>query len=743
MVDSSRFNGFSPRASGLHRNALALGSNGLVLLLAVLAFLSPAQADLKIDPKKKINDERLAKFIPVPTPITTKVVRGETVTFIVRAPTSSPQRVEFIIRKRPLTGTVEGPFVVAEDKRAASFRYTCPLESDIDLAVIELASRFKGGGVSKAIPMRIFIEDPEPILETKPKMIRLENIVVGTRSLARRLEITNTGNTTFRGKLSFPEPWVALGIEDEVVVEVGQTLTMGLRCEPNEVAVHDRVISLQQGVSESQLQLTATVIQPFAASPRHLDLVWDEATRTRRGTLSILNKTQAPMTLRLWGDGRLSVPESVAVPAGGNTPVDIVLAMTDIASFDGKLEVRSDDAQVSVTLAALATPAVITIAKPSDGILDFGSVKKDTQLEPMTIVLKNSGGTTVPLTLRPEPPFSVVGNALGIEIPGGGERTIQIAADTSISGTFRQTLLAEAGSRLLRLSGRLLVDAPKLKITTPEATGTVLEINAPVDVPVEEAMSMDGSIIYKDPKTLPPEAAKDMALLALMGRSQFDPYFESGHPEVDELVFLGSTRSSVTFGFSVVPDTVSYVAETSLIAQNPDTRLLTKIWRPLRRKDMQIASSDGQIQITLRGIPPGSWREVRVIPVFKAETLGMPSKAVHFRSSLPLNIPWRKIGLTLLAILGVLAFFAYRNADAVSDWTRQLFARNRGRARGPGAGAKDNDVGAIPNPVRTGTIASAASREDTAKKDDLTTSGSVPSKSDNDDDFNPGEVPTL
>jgi hypothetical protein len=137
----------------------------LILVLGLLACpLSSVLADIKVAPNKKRDEEQRNRLIPVPVEVKVDVVRGAEVEFVVRAPTPSAKRVEFLVRRGPLVGSLEGPMVVEGDKHAARFRYISPADSEEDLVVTEIAARLPEGGVSKAVPMWIRVQDAVAVL---------------------------------------------------------------------------------------------------------------------------------------------------------------------------------------------------------------------------------------------------------------------------------------------------------------------------------------------------------------------------------------------------------------------------------------------------------------------------------------------------------------------------------------------------------------------------------------------------
>ena len=118
--------------------------------------------------------------MPVPVAVDTKVIRGSMVEFIVRAPTASSKRVDFIVRSEPEVGRLEGPVPVDGDNHGSRFGYHCPADSEIDLVVVEIAARLPGGGVSKAVPDADFLlRMPWPFSKRSRKWCDLKKLLWG------------------------------------------------------------------------------------------------------------------------------------------------------------------------------------------------------------------------------------------------------------------------------------------------------------------------------------------------------------------------------------------------------------------------------------------------------------------------------------------------------------------------------------------------------------------------------------
>ena len=163
-----------------------------------------------------------------------------------------------------------GPMVVEGDRHAARFRYSSPADSEENLVVVEIAARLPGGGISKAIPMRILVDNAVAVLETKPKMVRFEKAVVGKPTRYSPVEITNTGNTVFQGEFSFPAGWDAHNLDGEIKIAPGESHRFGLRYLAGKAGFADEVKFLQPGVKESGLHLVVEAIRALAVTPGKL-----------------------------------------------------------------------------------------------------------------------------------------------------------------------------------------------------------------------------------------------------------------------------------------------------------------------------------------------------------------------------------------------------------------------------------------------------------------------------------------
>jgi hypothetical protein len=646
----------------------------LALILGLMSCpVGQVVADIKVAPNERRDEKLRGKLIPVPVEMTLEVVRGSDVEFIVRAPTPSPKRVEFLVRAQPLVGSLEGPMVVPEDKHAASFRYFIPADTTMDLVVIEVAARLPGGGVSKAAPMRIWVKEAEAILDTSPKMVRFERAVVGKPTRYSPVEVTNIGNATFRGAFSFPPGWTAHNLDGEITIEPGASHRFGLQYMAAKAGFFDEVKYLQPGTEESGLHLVANAIRVMAVTPGKLVLEWDEATQTRRGKLSFHNRDDIGWTLHLWGNDRMEIPPKVYVAGGQIATAEIVMPPGDIEPLDSRLVLKSGSFVNEINVTAEATPASVMLVDPSDGVIDFGVVEQNAEEVIMGVVFANKGGAVAPVTLRPDPPFSVVDGEDGIEVPGGGRRLVLLRAESSTAGQFERTLYARSIGREIPLKISFEVVAPDAIVINTSKQGIVLGINEPEkflsDADIKE---MDGSLIFEDLDKVPAELTERMAKQAFFGISPFDGRFRDHLPKVGELRPVEATRESITFAFDPVEGASSYIAEMGTVVYHPQTRLLTKEWRGLKNKDLRLARRPGEVHVTMRGIPAGSGRELRVFAVFPgresgSREFGKPSAPVFFQTLPPLQIPWALVGIAVGAVVLLLGILAYRNPEWIED----------------------------------------------------------------------------
>ena len=207
------------------------------------------------------------------------------------------------------------------------------------------------------------------------------------------------------------------------------------------------------------------------------------------------------------------------------------------------------------------------------------------------------------------------------------------------------------------------------------------------------------------------------------------------------------------------------------VVYHPKSKLLTKEWRGLRKKNLRLSTEPGEVQITLRGIPKGAGREIRVFAVFPGKVMGRPCPPVFFQTLPPLVIPWKTLGVIIGVVFLVLGVFAYRNADEVvevfKEWVGSALAR-RGLSRSkegyrpPGGREVTEDFDILPAKKRaprkkTDTQkldpdsgisppvpVNAMSEKNKRKKTD--TQKLAPKKKDppdNSDPFTPGDIPTL
>jgi len=544
------------------------------------------------------------------------------------------------------------------------------------LAVADIAARLPSGMVSKATPMRILIEDPKPLLIANPKVIRLNEVVKGTRMRPRRVELTNTGNAPYRGPINLPKGWEVVGLSDKGTIEIapGATGVVGFRFQATETGFTEQFVELQAGIKETTVELAATCVDIFAITPARVDLEWDSDTRQRSGKVLLRNRTHTAQTLSIVADKRMVRPTEVVLAPKEEKEIEVILPQDDIEAFTGSLGAKFAGTELSIALHATATPPDVSLVDPDPtSIIDFGS-HTEGHTDRQRIVVKNFGGTEAFINPAVLPPFSIAeADRGGIRVASAEEASFEIIVKGELPGTFNRDLHIKGGGANLRIPVTVTIDAIERETVVEGTTGIILTPNKrPEKIEETEIRATTGETLYSDPMNIPFEVTSRVAFETLVGVSPFDTRLRDGFPRIGQLFYVNSTRDAITFGFDTIQDARSYIAEYAVVGYNPKTQLINKRWIPLQLREIEMEFLAEKIHVTMRGLPANATREIRVIPLFEDQEFGRASLPVFFSTKPPSNIPWRWIFVAVLALIAIGGYLWQRDPERAESARDQM-----------------------------------------------------------------------
>lgn len=431
----------------------------MLCLGCLLTALPGGAAPGKIDPKE-------TGGAPAVLPQKVTALRGQPLDIELKG-THRSGSLNFFLRTPPKLGKIEGA-PVPTSKISATVRYlpTPGLKGDKD--EFTFAAQVPGSSTSEPATVSITISDAAPKLDTLP-LVDAARVVMG-HPASRVFNIRNAGNAPWKARVPAPSGWRWVQpAGGEFSIAPGGDFRCEISCEALAVGNLDESVPLS---AAAKIQFTARVVPPFSALPGQLDLVWDGASQTRRGSVELQNFDDRPLRVTVTGPEWAVLPPAVEIPAGAKVPVAVAAGGLFGKSLSGSVKLTAGEYSHAVGVKAAPAPAipVITAGARSDGGVHFGKLDAATiKSAKIVLTLKNTGGSAAPLTLSALRDFRIeTPPAEGFTLAPEAETTITLLPPENVAGTFREDLTVSTGETKLKILITAGVDSSVIPLSPTE-----------------------------------------------------------------------------------------------------------------------------------------------------------------------------------------------------------------------------------------------------------------------------------
>jgi len=655
----------------------------------------PVYADIKLRPGEKIKErpkdfrketEKFGYPTPEPKNVSVSFVTGGTVGVSLEASTRYMGTLKFEIREQPKYGNLSAVRTHADGElnhvsvtythtggdEALNDRFTYVVKIGESSASVPGVVTLVG---KRAMPLLNVVEHPNF------KAVKPGDTEIG------RLVVQNGGTAALDSVVAWPTPFFG---PPRLQLAPGQTQEYLVQAKPAVVGDYKLNLELQPGVPSSQVKGGISCLVPYVVSPGSLELIYDNASGNRKGSVRVSNAGDIAISLKVEGDPRLQVVEMLEIASKESVEVALALADDDVKAFRGELAIVQGAHREKVFVSALPEPAQPRLVSPADGKIAFGTVEKGKTGESRFIVA-NDGGEDLVLTIADSPPF-VLGREVPLVVAGGSQVEYLLKFQSEQGGNFAKQLSINGGATKLGLnvSGTLFdprrpmqpgkgptVENPLLDKANPSrkpASAPAASTRPIASAPVTPAPAIEPSLPVPLTQPVPSPAA------AAPPKTPTEPIattskLQAGYQKVAKLLPMARSAafyaSNFGFGQSDVAEfkssTLTPVAGIGLMDAGRDHLVLSwsnpeveparyqievpvrvtgepgtppmKLWKPLTEwKD--VTAPDGMSAARIDGLSPGLQYEFRICGVDADGKMSKPSDIITVATMPPLKMPW-------------------------------------------------------------------------------------------------------
>lgn len=655
-------------------------------LCVAVVFPHVATADVTTfggDKKKKKKDEE--NFLPEAKPVNVRYITGIPVDIELNAATPSLGTVRFIIREQPQHGTLSAIRPHQRDAFKASVTYT-PNPGDGALADrFTYACKLETGSWSAPAQVTLTGKRAEPKIEiTGPP--NFGKVLPGFEG-SSKIVLKNSGIASFAADVQWQSPWIG---PPRIELGIGEEKEYMLTVKPTAPGTLIWETEIQHGEPLSRLRLYVECVEPFMVAPGHLKLRFDSASGERRGKIGVANATDLPVKFTVEPPARLHAAKDIEVQPRQTRDLEVSLAPTDVAAFQGELWVISEPYRQRVVIEAPPTPPVAVLVSPKSAVIDFPATQKGRAAQ-AKIILQNTGGEPAVLAAQTAPPFRVSETDSAVSVAPGQTRELTIEATSEQAGRFNGSVIfSGTGGRLSIATTITFTDPNAPQPIRPSSAQTTKNLRAPVaksattmpaaapnpaPAPVKPLTaslaattpgSHDSSSAKGDPakkddgRPLSGAESALFAYLATWGVPIPKEQLSSKVTKIDAIEFVEQGRDHLVLAWKdTEPKPASYRLEGGYRVRNEATGRWLKAWGEMPGAQ-EIKGESGKHTMRINGLQPNSRYEMRVICLDDDGKVSEPSDIHFFSTAPPWHMPsWTWQALVIFALI-VLIFIYVR-----------------------------------------------------------------------------------
>jgi hypothetical protein len=486
--------------------------------------------------------------------------------------------LKFIIRKKPLKGTLGG--IQPSGAQSADVEYTPLPGAEPGEDYFTYAAKSVDSGVSAPANFTIKLVKRPSVLEF-PKHLNFGIVPLGD---SNRIDfiLSNSGGQDAVLDMSLNFPW-RFAEPPPTRLAGGERAVVGLIFEPKSVGNFSHSLFLKAG--SSNIVVLQGACTEALEWPSQGFVITPELRGRDDLSIPFRNRTMASRTIEFEWPEFIVAPKKISIPANGNASVSLVLDPATPPFYSSKNEVRfrSGNSTDSFLLIIQPTPAQLEFCPPD--IIDFGKARVS-ETASSSFVVSNLGGRSCELHFETPSEISVRPNPEGIMIAPGKSEEFEFFYRPDHPGHFR--LLIKVGLK----GGPLRDIAIQGVATSSESTDKILNLPRPQPV--------------------------------------IRPSPVAAIPVVEELIMNESSANSITIKWKIPsPETANFVIERQEIIAGANGRSQAA-WN--RWDGVQVEVSTTTASAHFRKLAPNSFWKIRIIGVDAKGLLGPPPKK-NFRIS--------------------------------------------------------------------------------------------------------------
>lgn len=600
---------------------------GWAMFLALVLVPSPTllHADVKTGfgdkgdkpSKKDKKDKKPVEFAPEASDITAKFVVGKSVDIELKASVASVKQVEFIIRQQPINGTLSAVRPHPRELNKGIVTYT---HNGVDATLSDrftFACRLSDGPISAPATVTLLGQRFEPILSVL-NVTAVNKVFLGGES-SLRFTLRNIGPAAYASDMTWESPWRG---PPHLELKSGETQELSVIFQPTTAGVFRLDRLLQPGQNTSRLLLYGECVRPLTVSPSRLKLTVNPKTGAREGILILANGFTGPQKADCKLPPRLSGVTTLEVPGSGQTKLLVSLPVQDVAEFKGEVAISTPDCKETVLVEAEAKAALLQLTKPTDGVLDLGSVVQGKDIS-AAVILKNNGGMPAVVQALPGAAVKVTPAGEAIRIEPGAEGTFLVSLHADQVGELQTEANIQGAGLVLRVPVKVnVLPAPRNKTSGRDSSGisgsgTVASVEGAMPnarTEEEEAAEMKKSVLYR------PMLAYLAATGMPISKDNINPYLE----RVNQIEVRNRSTNSITIAWKkpeMMP--AGWSIETASWARVPTGELI-KAWVPMKNWE-PVNAGDKFVGARLKSLSPESHIEIRLMGVDRDGKVSEPS----------------------------------------------------------------------------------------------------------------------
>ena len=505
--------------------------------------------------------------------------------------------LKVLIRKKPRSGTLSEP--VRLNRNTFRVVYSTPADGIEGVDFFSYAAQSVDSPVSYSAQVQISIRQRPAQLEF-PSSLDFGTVPVGdTREM--HVFVHNSGGKTVQLRPTLNSPWVLV---DAVPISIsgGETKNIRLAFSPVSSGVFAAKFTIDgdskgaislRGASENALQWPAEAIL-FTSKKRD----------NPEASVLFTNPTDTPRNLVFQWPDFLQAPSHITIDPESSIEIPIRLKAIPSFSWEGSVPFSSGNFEGSLAIAVEAAPPRVEL-DPST-IRDLGELPFGTSAN-ATLLLRNSGGRAVRLTIDVPKGIKVIPSPAGLLLEPGNALTFQALVSPPKVGTFDFRLPVHSDSEPLGAFG--------------------IRVSARAAQPVERLLTISPT----------PDVAKkpDSPVVDI--------------PPIQECFLVEATEHSVIISWKLTsPDTKSFLIERREIKPEGDGRVKA-VWKQWEGADVQI--SGDSVTAHFRKLPPGTFWNIRITGIDSNGLAGQLPKG-HFRIETKPKSPLFPTWVWAIAALG-------------------------------------------------------------------------------------------